>query len=327
MSIRLVFLGTPGFSVPTLQALLDADDIEILGVITQPDKPSGRGQKLMPPPVKILAEEAGLTVHQPKSLRKDDAVMTWLKAQEPDFLVTIAFGQILSQDVLDIPAIGTVNVHASLLPEYRGANPIQQAIVDGKLETGLTTMLTDIGVDTGDMLLKTIVPIAEDDTALDLHEMLSQAGGSLLLETLRGLKAGTLKPQPQNHDAATHSPKAKKEDSLLDWEQSAQALHNKIRGQQPWPGASSMIIEQPLKIIESRKTQESDTGCAPGTILGKSECGVLVQTGQGVLALKTVQPAGKKAMPAIDWYNGFKSRVESVDGLVFQKPKEALPTR
>ncbi len=311
MTIRLVFLGTPDFSVPTFQALLDAPDVTVLGVITQPDRPSGRGQKLTPSPVKQLAQKAHLTLWQPKSLRKDEEILAWLQEVKPDFLVTIAFGQILSQAVLDCPTDGTINVHASLLPEYRGANPIQCAIIDGKPETGLTTMLTDIGVDTGPMLLKTTLPIQPEDTAVDLYHRLSQAGGDLLLRSLRGLKDGSITPKPQDHSLATHAPKAKKEDATLDWAQSAHDLHNKIRGQQPWPGATSVFSEQVLKITQSRYLQPSSEPenelSKPGTILGLSlEGGLQVQTGDGVLELTQLQPPGKKPMSAKDWFNGIK---------------------
>ncbi len=313
MTIRLVFLGTPDFSVPTLKGLLGAEDVEVLGVITQPDRPSGRGQKLTSPPVKQVAEAAGLKIFQPKSLRGDTVLLDWLIKIEPDFLVTIAFGQILSQKVLDIPRLGTVNVHASLLPEYRGANPIQNAIVDGRAETGLTTMLTDIGVDTGDMVLKITVPIKSLDTAVDLHDRLSEAGADLLLRSLRGLKDGTLKPEPQNHDKATHAPKARKEDAELDWRQSAIQLHNKIRGQQPWPGATGQFFGQTLKISQSQgpvSDFEPDENAKPGEITGVSpQGGLKVQTGSGILEFHKIQAPGKKPMLAKDWFNGIKGRL------------------
>ncbi len=333
MTIRLVFLGTPDFSVPTLKALLSADDIELLGVITQPDRPSGRGQKLTLPPIKVLAEEAKLPVWQPKSLRKDEVLLAWLKDVKPEFLVTIAFGQILSQEVLDIPSLGTINVHASLLPEYRGANPIQCAVVDGKSETGLTTMLTDIGVDTGDMLLKTVIPIGADDTALDLHERLSEAGGDLLLRSLRGLKDGSVKAEAQNHELSTHAPKAKKEDAVLDWTQSVQVLHNKIRGQQPWPGATAIFFGQTLKIIKSRMSEDLENAENKknpyGAILGVSDSGGLqVQTADGLIEILTLQPAGKKPMNAKDWFNGAKGNLspEEAEAPCFTLVSEEIAT-
>jgi len=337
MNIRIVFLGTPDFSVPCLQAVLAAPEIQVLGVITQPDRPAGRGNKLQPPPVKVVAEAAGLTVFQPQSLKKDTVVLDWLRQQAPDFLVTIAFGQILNQAILELPQRGTVNVHASLLPRYRGANPIQQAIIDGQGETGLTTMLTDIGVDTGDMLLKTALAIGSDDTAVDLHDRLANAAGPLLIDTLTGLVSGTVIPQPQNHDAASHSPKAKKEDALLDWSCSAQVLHNRVRGQQPWPGAVTGFITpqssepQSLKIIETRLPQ----GCSiekpllssatqrPGQVCCWEEGLLLVHTGEGILGIKTVQPAGKKPMPVGDWLNGLK--LSDITQLQLNAPPVVIP--
>ena len=313
MPIRVVFLGTPDFSVPCLQALLDAPDIDVIGAVTQPDRPSGRGHKLKPTPVKTLAQSHGVTVQQPKSLRKDADVQAWLRDQAPDFLVTIAFGQILPQTVLDIPAHGTVNVHASLLPRYRGANPIQRAIVEGCTTTGLTTMLTDIGVDTGDMLLTTEIPIGPDDTAMDLHDRLSQAAGPLLLTTLRGIIDQSLSATPQPHDQATHAPKGSRDDATLDWTMDAATLHNRIRGQQPWPGVMLTSEGQPLKILKSRHLTEDAMDfpekAQPGLLYRLAIDGrIAVKTPTGWLEWVTVQPAGKKPMPARDWANGLLAR-------------------
>jgi methionyl-tRNA formyltransferase len=286
--------------------------MDVLGVLTQPDKPAGRGHKLQPPAVKAhLLEHAPLIpVFQPKSLRKDAERIQWLRDQAPDVLVTIAFGQILSQEVLDIPKLGTVNVHASLLPELRGPNPIQWAILQGKTETGLTTMLTDIGVDTGAMLLKHSVPIGPDTTALELTQELSASAGPLLLETLRQLRAGAISPQPQPHDRATHAPKLSPEDAQIDWSLPAGQLHNRIRGQQPWPGAYTFLGGERFKITLTRWSEglNSETNLkneAPGSILDIMKEGILVQTGQGALEILRVQPAGKREMSARDWANGF----------------------
>jgi methionyl-tRNA formyltransferase len=311
MMIRVVFMGTPAFAVPTLQALLDAEDIEILGVLTQPDKPSGRGQKLTPPPVKVLAQEHGLTVLQPEKLRKDEAAMGWLREQAPDFFITVAYGQILSQAVLDIPKYGTVNCHASLLPEYRGPNPIQWAILDGKPDTGITTMLTEKGVDTGAMLKKVILPIEADDTTESLTQKLSQAGGPLLLATLREMVAGTLTPEPQAHDKATHAPKLEKEDGYLDWNTPTLTLHNRIRALQPWPGAYTQIGDLRLKVLRARPLVGNSEvllkNTAPGEIASTMKgCeGLAVHTADGWLEILTVQPPGKREMAAQDWARGF----------------------
>lgn len=306
--LRIIFLGTPAFSVSTLETLLSAPSIEVIGVITPPDKPAGRGNKLTPPPVKILAQEKGLPVFQPKSLRKDQELIQWIREQAPDFLVTIAFGQILSQEVLDIPKFGTVNVHASLLPELRGANPIQWALIQGKAETGLTTMLTDIGVDTGDMLLKESTPIGPEDTAETVALRLSEIAGPLLLKTLLQRAEGKLSSIPQPHEQATHAPKLAKEDAVIDWTQPVAVLDPKIRGQQPWPGALTFFNGERVKILKCRQISVNSedflkTG-KPGEILDIIKTGIRIQTGQGLLEVLEVQPAGKRGMPARDWALG-----------------------
>jgi methionyl-tRNA formyltransferase len=244
--INIVFLGTPAFAVPTLQHLLAQPDMRVLAVVSQPDRPAGRGHQLQPTPVKQAAMAAGVPVHQPQSIRKDEALLATLAALQPDVFVTIAFGQILNQPVLDIPKFGTVNVHASLLPLYRGANPIQMAIIDGQTETGLTTMLTDIGIDTGAMLLKATTPIGPDTTADALANTLSHMGGPLLADTLRQLASGQLTPIPQPHEQATHAPKLAKTDATINWNKSVQQAYNRIRGQYPWPGATLTVTAAEL---------------------------------------------------------------------------------
>lgn len=312
--IRVVFLGTPLFSVPTLKALLEDSRFEVLGVLTQPDKPSGRGQKLVPTAVKQCAEEAGLPVFQPKLLRKNQEIMDWLRGQAPDYLVTIAFGQILSQEVLDIPKKGTVNVHASLLPELRGANPIQQAVLEGKAETGITTMLTDIGVDTGDMLLTAVLPIGVNETMGELAIRMSQAGGPLLVETLQQHFVGTLQPKPQDHASATHAPKAQKTDAAIDWDVSAEEIHRKVRAFSPAPGAYCAFDGQRFKITETRLSEEMLKNSRPGQICSMIKDGILVATQDGTLLIQKLQPAGKKEMPAADWArNALKSDNGSLD--------------
>jgi methionyl-tRNA formyltransferase len=311
--MNVVFLGTPAFAVPTLESLLSASDIEVLCVLSQPDRPSGRGQKLLPTPVKTVAQAAGLPVFQPEKLGKDLELQAHLSSLAPDFFITVAFGQILTQAVLNIPKYGTVNVHASLLPQLRGANPIQWAILNGFAETGVTTMLTERGVDTGAMLLKATTPIGPEETADALAERLSQLGGPLLLETLRQFH--TLTPTPQDHDAATHAPKLTKEAAWLDWTHPADALHRKIRGQQPWPGAQTLWQDQPLKILAASVLP---TAADPGHVWleGKQVC---VGTGQGSLELRTLQPPGKRPLPALDWWRGLR-----VERTQFSAPAELL---
>ncbi|MBY0450872.1 MAG: methionyl-tRNA formyltransferase [Cyanobacteria bacterium] len=321
--IRTVFMGTPSFSVPALQALLGDPRFDVLGVLTQPDRPSGRGQKRQPSPVKQTAEQSALTIWQPVSLRKDTECLAWIRSVTPDVFVTIAFGQILSQEVLDIPRLGTVNVHASLLPRWRGANPIQWAIKSGDATTGLTTMLTDIGVDTGAMLLRWETPIQPEDRGDSLAHRLAQAAGPLLIDTLVGLSAGTVSPQPQDASLATHAPKAKKEEALLDWQQPATILAQIIRAQQPWPGAvlpwsDATQIKILSAVALSPEQQETLASLkqptlpkSPGEILGVLKttdiAGVCVQTGDGIILLREVQPPGKKAMPALDWFRGLNT--------------------
>ncbi|MEB3206475.1 MAG: methionyl-tRNA formyltransferase [Vampirovibrionales bacterium] len=309
-TMRVVFFGTPQFAVPTLEALAGDPHIEIVGIVTQPDRPSGRGQKLTPPPVKHIAEVLHLgPIFQPLKVRTDEAFLNQLDALKADFFVTIAFGQILPQRLLDMPRLGTVNVHASLLPKLRGANPIQWAILNGLSETGLTTMLTDAGVDTGAMLLKTTVSIDPSENAQMLAERLATLGGPLLLQTLSGLENGSLKPLPQEDTLASHAPKLSKQEAWLDWSQPAEVLLRKIRGQQPWPGTQSLFDNQPLKIFEAHllPSDQPYEAAMAGELLEASKFGVMIAcgaTGKERLMLTTVQPAGKKPMPASDWLRG-----------------------
>lgn len=312
--IRIVFLGTPAFSLPSLQTLANDERIEIVAVVTQPDRPAGRGQKLTPPPIKTLGEQLGLPTFQTASIKKDETLKQHLRDLAPDFLVTVAFGQILTQEVLDIPKVATVNAHASLLPEFRGANPIQQAILQGKAETGITTMLTELGVDTGPMLLKHVLTIGTEETMGELTERLSQVGGPLLADTLVGMKNGTVQPEVQPHELATHAPKCQKEHALLDWNDSAKQLQLKIRAFNPAPGAASFINDERIKLLRARvyqapahaHSEENLKSGQPGQILAMMESGtgILVQTGNGILEITSLQPAGKREMSARDWAQG-----------------------
>ncbi len=317
--IKIVFLGTPAFSMPALNALMADERITIAAVVTQPDRPAGRGQKLTPPPIKTLGDALGLPTFQTVSIKKDETLKAHLKSLAPDFLVTVAFGQILTQEVLDIPKVGTVNAHASLLPEFRGANPIQQAILTGKAETGITTMLTELGVDTGPMLKMHTVTIGAEECMGELTERLSQAAGPLLVDTLVGMVNGTVQPQVQPHEQATHAPKCKKEDAFLDWDQSAHDLQLKIRAFNPAPGAATFLDAERVKLTRAREYQQSAATQSeeilksgqPGQILAIIETGLLVQTGNGLLEILKLQPAGKKEMLARDWALG---HFKAVDG-------------
>jgi methionyl-tRNA formyltransferase len=299
---RLVFMGTPDFSVPCLNALINASHIEIVAVVTQPDRPAGRGKKLTPSPVKVVAETHDIPVFTPERLRREDDIMQALETLAPDYIVTIAFGQILPPRVLETPRKGVVNVHASLLPEYRGANPIQWAVLDGKTETGLTTMFSDEGVDTGDMLLKRSLPIEADDTTGSLSEKLAQMAGDVLLETLAELENGSLTPEKQNDTLATFAPKLKKEEAHIDWTASATVIKQRIQALTPFPSAKVTFEDVVLKlgkvsVVEA--TETSDTSA--GQVLDVNKQGIWVQTGDGVLCIESLQPAGKGMMKASDW--------------------------
>jgi len=311
--MKIVFLGTPEIAVPALEYFINKKDIEVLAVVTQPDRPSGRGQKLTAPPVKLLAEKHEIKVYQPKSIRKDHELIKILKDLNPDVFITIAFGQILSQEILDIPKLGTINMHASLLPKYRGANPIQCAIIKGDKVTGITTMLTDIGIDTGAILLKKEIEIPENMDSVELAEIIANVCPDLLYETIIGLANKTIIPVPQNNAEATHAPKLKKEDGKINWNESAQTIHNKVRGMLPWPSCYTSFKDTPIKILKAEiiNNKEKINNQSIGEIIGIIENGIGVITGNGIILVKTIQPAGKKAMDAAVWYNG--ARVKQGD--------------
>lgn len=300
-SIRAVFMGTPDFAVPTLKGLIEAG-VNLVGVYTQPDRPKGRGKKLAASPVKQLALEAGLPVFQPQKLRDPEAVEE-LRELNPDLVVVVAYGQILPKAVLDIPRFNCINVHASLLPKYRGAAPINKAIVDGESETGITTMLMDVGLDTGDMLVKKSLTIGADETAGELHDRLSLLGRETMEETLRQLCAGTLTAEKQDDELTCYAPMMKKEDGQIDWSQSAAAIHNQVRGLDPWPGAYTSLDGDLLKIAATTVEDEAG-GETPGTILSADKSGVRIACGQGVLVVGELQLPGKKRLTAMNFLSG-----------------------
>jgi methionyl-tRNA formyltransferase len=322
MPMKIVFWGTPEFAVPSLVALLDHGDFEVMGVVTQPDKRRGRGNELSPSPVKQLALERGLTVWQPKSVKKDAETLAQLRDCKADCFVVVAYGQILSQEILDMPRYGCVNGHGSILPKYRGAAPIQWSIVRGETETGMTTMQMDIGMDTGAMLLTGRVPIGLLDNAHDLANQLSTLGAELILTTLPQL--GKLQPIPQVEADATYAPLIRKADYELDWRKSAIELHNKIRGF--YPSCVTVFRETPLKVLATLPlgaalpaefaglpamvadlTADSAPESPPGTIVALlKNHGAVVQTGDGLLLLREVQPAGKRAQSGWDFVNGLR---------------------
>lgn len=308
--MRVVFMGTPDFAVQSLNALVDAGH-EVKAVITQPDRPKGRGNKMAFPEVKTRALELGLPVHQPDSV-KDEAFLELLKSYDPEVIVVVAFGRILPQAVLDLPPYGCVNVHGSLLPEYRGAAPIQRAVLDGRKETGVTTMRMDIGMDTGDMLMQATLPITDEDTTGTMFDKLAELGGKVLIDTLAGLENGTVVPVKQDDSKATHAARILKEDEVIRWEDSAEKIFCQIRGLSPAPGAYTWWNGERLKLWKAR-ISDRETGKAPGTVVAISKNALTVQTGKGCLEVLELQPAGKKAMPAQAFSNG----AGVAEGIVF----------
>jgi len=304
--MRIAFMGTPEFALRSLAALLDAGR-EVAGVFCQPDRPRGRGNKLAPPPVKALALEWGVPVFQFERLRAPEGVAA-LRALRPDLVVTAAFGQILSQDLLDVPPMGTVNVHASLLPAYRGPAPINWCIMLGETVTGVTTMLTDAGIDTGDMLLRRPVDILPGETAGELAGRLAPVGAELLLRTLEAMERGDCPRTPQDHALATRHPMLRKESGRIDWNEPAKRIADLIRGVDPWPGAFTLHGAGVYKIWKA-EALDIPTDRPPGTVLcaGAKE-GLVVAAGQGVLRVSALQAPGAKKMPAADYLRGHPMR-------------------
>lgn len=298
---RIVFMGTPEFAVPSLEALIDTQTVT--GVVTQPDRPAGRGRKLRPSPVKVAAEAAGLPIHQPPSLRERDAAGP-LHDWKPDAIVVAAFGQILRPHVLDLPPYGCLNVHASLLPRWRGASPIQHAILAGDEETGVSLMRMDVGLDTGPVYVQETVPVRSDETAQTLHDRLAELGAEMLREHLDAILSGELSARPQNDDAATYAPMIKKEDGCIDWTASAAELDRHVRAMTPWPSAFTIWDGQRLKILGARPVANGETPAGePGEVTG-DEGNVIVLAGEGGLQLLEVQLAGKEAMAAAAFVRG-----------------------
>ncbi len=300
--MRIVFMGTPEFSVPVLEALVK-EGHEVVGVVTQPDKPKGRGKAVLMPPVKEKALEYGLSVYQPAKVR-DAGFVEVLKGLNPDIMVVVAFGQILPKSVLDIPPFGCVNIHASLLPRYRGAAPIQWVIIDGEQETGITTMMMDSGLDTGDMLEKTIVPIAPDETGDSLHDKLKEAGASLILSTLKKIEAGIITRIPQTDEGTCYARMLTKNMGKIDWTMEAAAIERLVRGLNSWPGTYTTWKGRTLKIWKVQVLEEDCDG-ACGEVVRADKNSLLVKTGKGILSLLEVQPEGKKRMAADAFLRGY----------------------
>jgi methionyl-tRNA formyltransferase len=298
--MRLVFLGTPAFAVPTLEAIVQAGH-EVAAVLTQPDRPRGRGQNAAASPVKEGAVRLGLTLYQPERVRRPESV-EYLRVLGCDAMVVVGYGQIIPQGVIDLAPLGIINVHASLLPKYRGAGPIQWAIVRGETRTGVTTMRINAGLDTGDMLLKAETEIGPNENAIELGQRLAAMGAGLLVKTLDGLQAGTIVPEKQDDTQATLAPLLKKEDGAIDWVHSVQAIHNRVRGFQPWPGAQTSFRGQPLHLWRTRVFNAGAGNTAPGRLVSVKP--LVVACGSGALELLEVQLEGRKRISAADFANG-----------------------
>ena len=301
MPFRALFFGTPAFSVPCLDALVGV--AEVVGVVCQPDKPVGRGLTLTPPPVKVRATELGLPVAQPTKLKSGD-FPDWMRAQNADVALVVAYGRILPQAILDTPRLGCINVHASLLPKYRGAAPITWAVVRGETESGVTLMQMDAGMDTGAMLELYPTPIGEDETAGELGDRLSAIGARAVREGLPKYVAGGYTPIAQDGAGATMAPMLKKEDGVIDWSKPARAVHDHVRGMSPWPGAQTLVKGKLLKVHATKRSEFARPGAAPGEVLVADKSGVLVACGEGAVELLRVQLEGKKAVRGADWVAG-----------------------
>ncbi len=299
-SLRIIFAGTPDFAARHLDALLSSEH-QIVGVFTQPDRPAGRGKKLMPSPVKVLAEEKGIPVFQPVSLRPQENQQLVADLQA-DIMVVVAYGLILPKAVLEMPRLGCLNVHGSLLPRWRGAAPIQRALWAGDRETGVTIMQMDVGLDTGDMLYKLSCPITAEDTSATLYDKLAQLGPQGLLATLTHIATGTATPEVQDEERVTYAEKLSKEEALLDWSLSAAQLERCIRAFNPWPMSYFVIDDQPVKVWKA-SVINTQAKAEPGTIIEANKQGIQVATAEGILNLESLQPAGKKAMNTQDLLN------------------------
>lgn len=291
--MRVIFMGTPDFAVPSLEALLTKHEVVL--VVTQPDKPKGRGKKMVPTPVKTCALEHGIPVLQPEKVKEPEFVEQ-LRSYEPDLIAVTAFGQILSEPILEMPKYGCINVHGSLLPKYRGAAPMQWSIIDGEKMTGITTMYMAKGLDSGDMLLKAEVEITDEDTFATIHDKMAVTGANLLLDTLDQLEAGTLERIPQDHDAATYAPMITKETGHIDWSKNRQDIINLIRGLNPVPAAYTIYEEEVLKIFGAALSDVQADSAANGEIVAVVKKGFVVKCGDGCLLITEVQARGGKRM-------------------------------
>ena len=301
--MNIVFMGTPEFALPTLEKIHNSSH-SILSVITQPDRPKGRGQKQVDSPIKKFALENNLPVLQPATVNTKEFIASLLE-NRPDYIIVVAFGQILSETLLKVPKQFCINLHSSLLPKYRGAAPINRAILNGETRSGVTTMIMDKGMDTGDILLVDETPIEQNDDAQCLHDKLSEQGGKLVLETLSRLQKNDLLPTPQNSDLASYAPKLKKEESLIDWKIDAESIFNKIRGLSPWPGTHTLYNGKRLAILKGEIVL-GESSDRPGHVERITDTGIEVGTGKNRLKITELKLEGKKAMPVKSFLSGYK---------------------
>ena len=306
--MRVIFMGTPDFAVPTLATLLKSE-YSVVGVVTQPDRPRGRGKSVTPSPVKELALTHDVPILQPKKMKQPE-FLSALQAWQADVIVVAAFGRILPKVILDLPPRGCLNVHSSLLPKYRGAGPIQWALINGETETGITTMLMDEGMDTGPILLQETVPIDPEDTAKELSDRLAQVGGEMLLKTLRLWEAHHITPIIQDGTKATMAPMLSKEDGAISWDQSAITIHNRIRGLSPWPGAYTFCQQDRLSIWKAYPRMDDRAMAvgmeSPGTIVKLEKNEIVVSTGKGFLGITELQMANRKRMTVTQFLAGYQ---------------------
>lgn len=310
--MNIVFMGTPDFSVPALKSMIDNYNVQ--AVFTQPDRPKGRGKKLAFSAVKEVAIENNIPVYQPNKIKNETEMIEKLKELEPDFIIVVAYGQILSKEILDIPRYACINLHASLLPKLRGSAPINWAIINGEVVSGNTTMIMDVGIDTGDMLLKQEFKITEDMTAGDLHDILMNSGAKLLVETINKYSKGQIVPEKQNGDLSNYAPMLNKETGKIVWNKSSKEIENLIKGLNPHPLAYTTYKNNTMKIHKA-KAISVEAKRTPGTVLKVDKEGILVACGHGNLLIKEIQFPGKKAMKVEDYLRGNSIELETILGL------------
>ncbi|MBO5948703.1 methionyl-tRNA formyltransferase [bacterium] len=310
--MKIVYFATPSIALSTLEFLHNQEDVEICAVVTQPDRPSGRGHKIIFSPIKEFALKNNIEILQPEKIRDDKECIERLKQIAPDFFVTFAFGQILSQEVLDIPKNSTINLHGSILPKYRGANPIFRAILDGETKTGATTMKTDIGLDSGDICIVEEIEITPDMNAIELVKEFEKISPSLMYKTLKGLLDNTITPIQQEHAKATIAKKFKKEDGIINWDETAQQIHNQIRAMLIFPVAQTTFNNKSLKILKAKNIENNKEYSTYGEVIAINKDGIEVSTQKGSLLIQSVKPEGKGQLDAYAWSNGVNLKIGDI---------------